>query len=197
MINFQLSDPKVLVRRHSHKFSLRERKSHAFRPHNHRLVGCGCNPFWNRNNVKPRNVAMHRVQDYMTVCVLEVIGQFEFIERHQATHPLRTPTRRVMVGKGSDQTLCLVLCWPSDFPLGCAPAVPVLAHWNYGQDEAVLPLRVKTRQTISTIGEHATPQFGENHLSSTATELLPHTIILQTNTDSFESQHRRKVIYWI
>lgn len=61
VINFQLGNPKVLIRRHSHKFSLWKSKSHAFMSHNYRLVSCGHASIWNRYYVKPRNVAMHGV----------------------------------------------------------------------------------------------------------------------------------------
>lgn len=88
MIDLQLRDPKVLVSRHRHEFRLRERKGDALGSHDDGFVGCRRLPIQNRNDVKPRNVTMHGVQDHMTLLILETIRQLEFIERHQAAHPV-------------------------------------------------------------------------------------------------------------
>lgn len=97
VVDFKLRDAKVLVCGHSHELRLGKGEGQALRSHLHRLVCFGQDPVRERNDVELRNVPVHGVQNDVTVLVLEVIGQFELVEGHQAAHPVRALTRRVVV----------------------------------------------------------------------------------------------------
>lgn len=90
-----------------------------------------------------------------------------------------------------------MFCLPGDFPSGCTPAVPVLTRWDYGQEETVLLIGIQASQAVSAVREHASALLSENHLSPTLVELLPHVVVFQNDTDTFEGQHRRKVFFHV
>jgi len=47
--------------------------------------------------MKPRLVAVHRVEDYVSVVVHQVVGQLQLVERDDVLHPLGATLRRARV----------------------------------------------------------------------------------------------------
>lgn len=82
---FQLGDPVILICGYSSKFRFREDESFE--------VFCLRNilTFWmNVNGVESRLVFVHGVENYVSIIIHEVVGQFELVEADDLLHPLRT-----------------------------------------------------------------------------------------------------------